>query len=245
MLLIAGCEKDLPLIPPPDPDPCLSTADQEWKIRIDFKFGNQDVTYGTVYTLANGMKVSFSCAQFYLSKFSLENQTINTAQTAEVVLAKPGGEVNSLGKIPVGSYDTLNVAFGLDSTLNYGDPSAYPVGHPLALSFPSMHWSWSQGYLFARIEGNYDPSEINGTHPGSNFNFHIAEFPSHQITFVKIPVTESISACGANTIRLKIDLEKVFTNIDLQTENNTATVTNKPLEAKVMNNLISGAASGQ
>ena len=143
LLLAAGCVKDVPLIPP-DRDPCLSTSDQEFKVTIDFEFGNDDFSYG-------------------------------------------------------------------------------PVGHPLALSNPSMHWSWSQGYLFAKIEGSYDPNEITGTYPGNNFHFHVGEFSSHQKTFVEIPISEVISACGTNTVRLKIELEKVFTDINLETENNTAT----------------------
>jgi len=246
LLLLAGCGKDAPVIVPPNADPCLSSEAQELKAQVDFKFGNQDFSYGTVYTLADGMKVRFSCAQFYLSKFSLENETTTTPQTSSnEVLAKPDAATSSLGKIPAGNYDTLNVAFGLDSTTNYGDPSTYPTGHPLSISFPSMHWSWSQGYLFVRIEGTYDPLEITDEHPGSNFDFHVGEFPSHQITFVKIPLTKIISACETNTIKLKIDLEKIFTAINLETENNTATVTNKVLEAKIWVNLISGVGSGE
>ena len=61
-------------------------------------------------------------------------------------------------EVDLGSHDVTNVEavhfhIGVDSSVNHSDPASYPMGHPLAPVFPSMHWGWAAGYRFVAIEG--------------------------------------------------------------------------------------------
>lgn len=59
-----------------------------------------------------------------------------------------------LGDIDIepGNY-TLEYKFGIEESVNHGDPSVWPEGHPLNLAYASMHWGWASGYRFLAIEG--------------------------------------------------------------------------------------------
>lgn len=57
--------------------------------------------------------------------------------------------------IPKGHYQGITFTVGLDSAVNFGDPSQWRVGHPLNPTVNNLHWGWQGGYVFMAIEGFY------------------------------------------------------------------------------------------
>jgi hypothetical protein len=59
-----------------------------------------------------------------------------------------------LGDHPIDAVEAIHFHIGVDPDHNHLDPSSWPAGHPLAPTFPSMHWGWTPGYRFIAYEGN-------------------------------------------------------------------------------------------
>lgn len=232
----ASCKKDEPILQ--EGDPCTLNENQEVEVKCNLKFGDQPIDYQTIYTLDDGTKLQFSCVQIYVSRFAFLPATSGGADQ-KILLLKPGNESFRVS-IPAASYDSIRFTFGLDSLTNHGDPSTYPPGNPLAFTVPSMHWSWNQGYLFARIEGKYDPVSISDS--SRNFLYHIG-YDSNFQKDIKLPMSLKSSVCETQTASLSFNLKQLFMHLELPTEDHTMSDSNVAVAIKVRKNLILGIST--
>lgn len=100
--------------------------------------------------------------EYYLSGFEVTHDggQITTFEDlyALVTVTNETYEVIDLGVMDISSIEKISFKMGIDEEANHGDPSLWPVGHPLAPTFPSMHWGWAAGYRFIALEGKSGPS---------------------------------------------------------------------------------------
>src|SRR5690606_8747836 len=89
-----------------------------------------------------------------------------------------------------------------------------------------MFWTWSTGYIMAKMEGN----SVQSTAPGQVLNFHIGGFAGAysvlQEVVLELPVTMRVSAEKTGRIHLKSDLLAWFDSpfrINFALTNNVAT----------------------
>ncbi len=112
-----------------------------------------------------------------------------------------------LDNIPKGAYIGLKFWIGLDSAINYGDPSVYEATHPLNPNVNGMHWNWAGGYIFSLHEGTYLNKGIS-----EGYSYHIAtpRF-ANQIT---IPFYLPFDKTWVEAhLYVKADMEKYFSSI--------------------------------
>lgn len=212
------------------------------ELSIDFSYlfgGNTAVTFGSsLHSHTDGAQIRFDAANYYVSNIRL----VPTAgadvlyDTVLLIAASNAGQPFTLGELPVGEYQTIKFDIGIDSARNHSDPSTYPVSHPLFLQSPSMHWSWSSGYIFLRVEGQIDTSAtLSGVTVDYEYHIGMDNFRKE----VSIPIVLTVDAT-TQSISANIDLllGTVINGLNLKTATDVSTHTmdNMPLANTVMTN---------
>jgi len=132
------------------------------------------LSYSLVYQNDLQQDYRFTRIEYFITGFELSTDTGKVALVDSVCLinaAKPADY--ELGSIALEKIDSLHFHFGVDEERNHGDPSLYPLGHPLApRDRYSMHWDWASGYRFWAVEGDADTTGDGKM--DVSFQFHIA-----------------------------------------------------------------------
>jgi hypothetical protein len=103
---------------------------------------------------------TISKLDYFLSHITLYHDGTQTALSDLYILVKAGQNVNHhLGKLDVTSIDSMSFVVGVDSINNHADPTLRDDSHPLSMAQSGfMHWGWSGGYRFVRMEGSNGPT---------------------------------------------------------------------------------------
>lgn len=193
--------------------------------------GNLPLIYNQEYTV-NGRKLKFTRAQFYVSNIALKKNN-NSLVYPEIPYALVQSEANaySIGLCDTGNYAFLEFSIGVDSIANHGDPAQWNTSHPLYVSSPyATYWTWTQGYVFIRLEGYVDSSPDGNGNATTGFAYHIGN--DDLLRYVSLALNKNIVA-ASSAIDLKVDYAKMLENVDFQTELETHTTNNKPLAQKI------------
>ncbi len=204
-------------------------------VGFDYVVGDSEFSYGTTY-IVDGVAVSFSLAQFYVSSVKLlaEDGTQLSEYPDTYMLVTPDGGMYSLGEAKKEHTHTMTFDIGIDEVTNSQsetDFASWPANHPLAAQSPSMHWNWLSGYIFLKLEGLVDTDD-DGTpdaplvaHTGTNNLRQNITLTIHQ------EVDEAM-----NHVMLEFDLAKLLDGIDIVNDNVTHTGDNIGLATDIMNN---------
>ncbi len=209
------------------------------QLHIHTMVGNKAANYTDTYADASGRSFRLSDLRYYLSNFVLitENGTEVPIPDA-IVLVRPDESDYELGMVPTGHYTGLRFDVGLDSLINHSDPTIYPADHPLAPQTPSIHWSWSTGYIFFKLDGEVDTTLAANGSPTAPLLFHIGLDKLKRN--VAITLHTDVKGDQENSLHVVFDLLRAFNGIDLRTENKTHSMDNLTLATKFADNL-SGA----
>lgn len=101
--------------------------------------------------------------------------------------------------LPDGKYTAIRFLVGLNPTLNGANENEIPPGNPLHPVVNGLHWGWSDGYIFAAVEGRFGDDD-------EGFSYHLAT--SGNAVEVVIPLT--LESPRQSTIRLGFDLAAFF-----------------------------------
>jgi len=204
------------------------------ELKVNFTPGGNLFDPAAVYTI-NGTAVQFNALRFYLSGLTLEDIAGNPVSTDAYVLAQPNDAAYALGSVPPQAYTALTFDVGIDSVTNHLDPTQYASSNPLAPQSPNMHWSWTSGYIFVRIDGIYDADGDGTPDSGSGFEVHLGS--DNFLSSVRLPGTYTAEEEGTLTITLNYDPLALFTDVDFPTVNTTHTMDNMPMAMQVRNNM--------
>jgi len=222
ILLVSACKEDSNTTAPTEPPPATDET-VSFKLRIEGVFGTAPFALNQSYVNAAGDTVRFTTAKFYLSDMcvidtlgraiparvvdttrsvTIDNQTVTlldyaTAQNGVLELtlrAKPG------------TYRGMKFNVGVPFDLNHRDASILP--RPLNID-QGMFWTWNTGYIFHKIEGNFDSL---GT--SRNFLYHIGR-DNLNLTVQLATLTGSVTrfdvnANGSSVFRAKMDYRQIF-----------------------------------
>jgi hypothetical protein len=236
-LIFVACDNDDEADPTPTPDPAMVT------FNFNYSIGDQALVYGDIYEI-NGTAVSFDLAHFYVGGIELmpDEGDVLTMKD-KYLLVKPGEGPYEIGAVDAGHYDMLKFFVGVgpeENSQSEDDFTNRPADDPLAVQNPSMHWSWASGYRFIRIDGQAD-TDGDGT-PDTPMEFHLGTDPLLiNYTFMGHKDLEE----GTNEYTMNLDLEKVFTDVDLSTEFSTHTMDNMPLAMKIKDNFATAISMGE
>jgi len=131
------------------------TAQNSVTLNIHHKLAAED--FAMSMSTKNNLDHDFNVTrlQYYISKFSLvhDGGTETTIQNVYALVNAADATVVDLGSLDITNVEAIKFHIGVNEERNHLDPSSYQMGHPLAPSFPSMHWGWSAGYRFVAMEG--------------------------------------------------------------------------------------------
>ncbi len=221
-LFALGCKEESNTVAPP-PTPTDETV--SFKLRIEGVFGTTPFALNQPYVNAAQDTVRFTMAKFYLSEISvidtlgrsipvrvvdttntvtIDNQTVTLLDYAN---AQNGTFELTLRAKP-GLYRGMKFRVGVPFDLNHRDASVQP--RPLNVD-QGMFWTWNTGYIFHRLEGNFDSL---GTQ--RNFLYHIGgdnrNLTVQLATLVGSSVTRfDINADGSSVFRARMDYSRIFT----------------------------------
>ena len=231
-VFLISCKKDKEDAAETTPE----STEQNLTFHLHTQVGNQLANYSTTYTQASGRKFILSDFRYYLSNIVLiKEDGSELPLSGKVILAKPSVQDYSLGAVPVGNYKGFRFIVGLDSVTNHKDPTTYAAGNPLAIQTPTMHWSWSSGYLFFKVEGMCDTTAAANGAANYPFFFHIG-MDGYKRNINYNSNAFSVLSGQDKEIALVFDLQKVLLNVNLRTENATHTKDNMMLASKIANN---------
>lgn len=204
-------------------------------LNINPKAGTQTFAFSTNYTDDFGTVYQFTRAEFYVSNMILKDDVGNTVFTpGKYYIIRPTTASYALGTTDAHHFHEMELVIGVDSLTNISDPTTYT--NDLAPQVPSMHWSWSSGYIFVALEGVAD--RTGDGIPEAAFQFHIGTHSLRKL--LELHVHQDIVHGTTNNLNLTIDYKKFFTGIDLSDPNShTHTMDNMTLATQVFNNIDS------
>ncbi|MBK7553716.1 MAG: hypothetical protein IPI55_03680 [Flavobacteriales bacterium] len=207
------------------------SAQFNWKWGLDTFDGTQ------TYTTALNEKIKIERVQFYLAQpyFSDDNDVLVEEFPAKYLLVDlaDGALVQNIGEVN-GHLHTMDFILGLDSVTNHSDPALVAADHPLSIS-NNMHWSWSQGYIFLKVEGKFDSDGddiVEGT--DDPFTYHCAGSDALRRN-AEVDVHHDALTGGAYIITMNVDLAALIGSIAIQAEPSAQGA--GPVNVQLMNNL--------
>ena len=148
--------------------------------------------------------------QYYLSGFSIIHDGGQVTEVEDLyvlvsLLESSDATVIELGEYEIEALESVEFYFGVDNQANHADPSSWPSGHPLAPTFPSMHWGWAAGYRFIALEGKSGPN-IN-----QELQFHCVGDQFYK----ELVFDVSMSGENSYTVTLDAEYSNILSGIDI------------------------------
>ncbi len=221
-----------------DKDDDLDPVEEANYVNIDVQpvFDTEDLSLDNVYTTQEGYKIQFTDIKFFM-----EDIKNGSTQLIDAGLFDYKTKGTTLLRIKGKGENFLNLTanLGVGSAVNHNDPVSFANSSMLNITNSGdMHWNWSPGYIFVKIEAKAD-IVVDGTtdlvqnvvfHAGLDVNLQTLSFTN--ITWNKVGNEESF--------RLKLDMSKFLNGtqiIDIAAENSTHSMTGQEaLTLKVMEN---------
>lgn len=185
-------------------------AQRNVSLQINHMLGAVPFQFGTAASNNNGVAFTVSRLQYYVSEITLihDGGTETMVPSTWMLVNAGQSTTQALGSFNLTALEGIKFGIGVEGASNHLDPTTYPVGHPLGLQSPSMHWGWSAGYAFVAMEGN----------SGNGFStiFEIHTFGD--ANYFKTTVNTTGSGSGQDLlIELNADYEKALRNINVST----------------------------
>lgn len=211
LISLGGCrKKDLPAtVNPPVINPVTTGSVH---IKIENFVGNRPLTLNSLapYNAPNGEQFSIHTYRYYLSNFVLTDESGNRfaeKDSYHLIMADSANSLEfNIKDIPAAQYTTIEFMIGIDSLHNVTGAQS---GH-LAPEY-GMLWSWSTGYIMAKMEGSL-------IIPDKDISYHIAgfkgEYNVNQQIKLSFPEKAIISDIKMPAIILKSDLNTWFNPVN-------------------------------
>lgn len=167
-----------------------------------------------------GTQVKFSKVNFYLANLVAINddgetelsevQFIDLALTHNTLTEAEKGTVMNFSKVPIGLYKYFGLGVGVPNDLNKTNPSDYATSHPLGANNSSEYLEDWNGYIFVRIEGQYDQDGDGFGSNDINFSYQIG---GRENLYRPIEFESTLAFSAGETINLdfELDIKRLFT----------------------------------
>lgn len=217
-MVFSGCKKDEEN--PAGDDHHSGTG----SVRINFRqmFGDSLLELGVeAYPTANSDTITINMLKYYVTNFKLTDDEGNVYSVPEsyflINAANTVSQTITLSGVPGGHYTNLTFLIGVDSTRNVSGAQTGALDPA-----NGMFWTWSTGYIMAKLEGTSDQS----TAIGRTVTYHLGGFSgAHSaLRWVSIPLATqlSITSTGNPLVTVKADASEWFstpTTLDLSVMN--------------------------
>ena len=214
---------------------CGDDSDEGTSIDFQFNFtiNDENLELEKLYQL-NGTTVQFEIARFYVGGIELETTAGTSATFDDLYLLVKAEETEyEVGQVDLADYSALKFFVGIAPTENSQAESDFTTrssSDPLGVQDPSMHWNWNSGYKFVRIDGQTD-TDGDGV-VDTPLAFHIGTDALLNSMEFDVPRLEE----GENTLNFNLDLNQLYSEIDLAVDWDTHTGNNIPLAEQFVAN---------
>lgn len=205
-LLLNSCSKD---DGPAATDPV--TGKGTTKIIFENYVGDKILEMGKsiAYINANGDSFSVTDYKYYISNIKLlKADGSEYAEVESYHLLNQAEETSlsfDIADVPAGSYTGVRLLLGVDSTRNVSGAQTGALD-----PIHGMFWTWSSGYIMAKIEGK-SPQSSEAT---DKYSFHLGGFSGANSVLQEVTLTLPehlvITKDKSSTIKIKSDVLKWF-----------------------------------
>lgn len=229
--LVVSCKPDEPT---PDPVPEKGIL----KVNVKTSINGLPFDLNTPYGIIFNYRIQAQSLAFLMHNFFAKKSDGSLVLIADALRYDRSANSTSSFSVSIdpGNYQGISFGVGIDSVLNHSDPALLSASHPFSYNVSSdLHWGWSTGYIFLKMEGFADTSGT-GTGPiDQTFLYHIGVDELYR-RFDFYSNSFSITKDQTTTMNIELDVAKMFTNgvdtIDLKTENATQSSGGMPLARK-------------
>ena len=219
-LLLLGCAKKedakpTPAAPPPTVTPPAATTGT-LTVDVENAVGARILHLDSAYQSPSGEPFTVSLFNYYLSNFKLQRADGSEYAVPESYFlvreqrpnsSEPDGKHLVLTDIPVGTYTGVTFLVGVDEARNQAGAQT----GALAAS-NNMFWTWSQGYIFLKMEGESPASGDTGSHA---LVYHVGDFvrPNNlRVVAPALPAGAAVQVRGGHTaaLRVRTNLLRLF-----------------------------------
>jgi hypothetical protein len=180
------------------------------KLNIDLNFNSDKIVIGENYTSKNKDILNFETIKFYLSNFEIlytDNSTSKEENSYHLIdIENPESLVLNLKSEKNKEIKTLKFKIGVDSLASVSGAMEGDLD-----ATKGMYWAWQSGFINLKIEGKSKSCETRN----NKFHFHVGGYlaPNYAIRAIEIPIKNS--QIQNNSLHLKVDLAKLFDEIEL------------------------------
>ena len=214
LFTFSACEKDKEkeddIIVIDEPDDTIPTG--SIRLKIDNGFEDELLSTAQEYIVESGDTIKVSMIRYYISNVYLTNENGDTLKIENsYYLIDTDGKEIELTNIPTGTYKSLCFGFGVDSSANHdisrNEGDLDPNGSN------GMIWTWSSGYKFLRLEGEFKGDTSQGT-----FKFHVGGDANYkEVHFGQMMSAMRTSSEAHSTMFSAVVSESKTTEIHLRT----------------------------
>jgi hypothetical protein len=229
VLFFTACKEEVAPVPQEEPKNYV-------KIEVDPMFDTEELYLDSVYSTIEGYDIKFSEIRFYMEDVrNGSTQLIDAGlfdyRARGTVLFRAEGKGSDFG--------SLQANLGVGAANNHSDPSAFPSESMLnILNANDMHWNWSPGYIFVKVEAKVDTIPDGTPLFNHNVVLHAGLDPNLQtLSFENLTWT---TTGNDDVLRLKLDMSTFLNGsqvIDVKDEPSTHSAPGQEaLTLKVMTN---------
>jgi hypothetical protein len=225
LFLFWACKKDKKVTdpvtndPPPASQPTPSTvptptAGPTGSLKLEFRnvVDDQPLALGGSYTNPAGETYTISKFKYYISNIVLTTNTNTEVEVKNLYQIVDQADDTSrtvvLRNIPPGNYRAIRFLLGVDSTRNR---SGAQTGGLDVVYAQDMYWSWSQGYIFLKLEGASPSSTLSS----KGIEYHMGGFggvnkAQRPFSYEFAGQVAEVSALRTPTLVMKTEVNEMF-----------------------------------
>lgn len=220
-----------------DPTPTNPTVKaSEIHIKFNNRVGDDPLALGTSqYTNESNELYTVSKFNYYISNIKFikkDNSEYAEPESYHLIQQNvSGSEHFHVANVPAGEYKAVTFMIGVDEARNTGgaQTGALAVDN-------GMFWTWSTGYIMAKLEGNSSSS----SNPDQSFKQHVGgfngEFSGIRTVTLTFPNTISTGNDASGDVVVKADLKKWFGPNTVTIENNSNIMMPSAVSKKIADN---------
>ena len=209
-LLAMGCDSD---------ETAETTPTEPGKMTLSFsnQFDGTAIALGSEYSDADGSPISFSMVRYWISNLTLTGADGQYAVPDSYYLVEQTDAKTRLSidvsNVKPGDYTSITFGVGVDEARNHSLDNF--VGELEAGI--DMDWSWSAGFIFHKIEGDY----LNvGSGAMAPFQTHIGTDDNYKSVTIDFGGTITVSESGTAAVEIIADMTQYANGLDFNTVDN-------------------------
>jgi hypothetical protein len=198
-----------------------------FRISTNLTWGNTPFELNRIYDL-QGANTAIKEFQCFLSNFEITNANQEIQRiTPDFHLLSKLNTATPVTEIITSDIQHLDFLVGLDNSINH-------QASPIINASPSMYWNATDGHIFLKVKGKVDRNGDGIPNENESFDFEIGT--NDLLQKISLLIEKKLTQ-REEILVINFDLQKLFDNIDLQTEQRTQTTDNLPLATKMANNI--------